>query len=426
MFLYARPVRAAGVTLLAVWIGLLAVASATVDSATAAPPQGHALRVMTDGHLRVGHLETIRVAGAPGKGVVQVSFFPTAICENECGARAVVGGRTDADGAGKFRVRVPGTFTNEHGRPTPFRDGERVNVEVTWEGADHSFAHGSAAPEPVIVRVHRDHPAARAATSTGPAPRAQLPVPYGFRLQATNGYTLYAAAEPPRRGAQGSLLLIVAARGRQVTYKAPATITETSIDANLGEVGEISVDFQRSDRPASVPCGKRKVSFDSGSWEGTIEFRGEEGFATAEATSAPGNIEYFLGGFCGGFTSGSSGPLKGAELWVRNPGLGPRLSVYKHRPGAAALITARLSEYNGGIAIERATSAWMPGRDFSYDRRLRTAEVTPPAPFAGSARFDLDQKAGRRWSGDLTVDMPGRADVPLTGPLLRAYLAPSE
>jgi hypothetical protein len=48
------------------------------------------------------------------------------------------------------------------------------------------------------------------------------------------------------------------------------------------------------------------------------------------------------------------------------------------------------------------------------------------APFAGSARFDLEAKAGRRWSGDLTVDMPGRADVSLTGPPLRASLSPSE
>jgi hypothetical protein len=85
-----------------------------------------------------------------------------------------------------------------------------------------------------------------------------------------------------------------------------------------------------------------------------------------------------------------------------------------------------LSEYSDGISIERLTSAWMPGSDFAYDRRLRSAKVTPPARFSGAARFDLANKAGWRWSGDLTVEMPGRADVPLTGPLLRASLSPSE
>lgn len=84
-----------------------------------------------------------------------------------------------------------------------------------------------------------------------------------------------------------------------------------------------------------------------------------------------------------------------------------------------------MSEYSSGISIQRFTSQWVPGVAFRYDRRLRTATVRPPAPFAGSAKFDLGKKAGQRWSGDLTVDMPGRAGVPLTGPALRATLSPS-
>lgn len=403
-FLYARAVRVPGVALLAVWIVLLTAASTGAGPASAAARGGEAVKVTTDGQLRVGHRETIRVSGFRGKGIVQVAFFPTAICEDGCGARSIVAGRTGANGAGTFRVRVPGTFFNVRERPTYFRNGERVEVEVSWEGADHSFGHGSARPEPVIVRV-----------------------PDGFRLKASNGYTLYAVAEPPRQGTAGTLLLIASAKGRQVTYDAPATLTETSIEANLGEVGQISIEFQRSGQGTAVPCGKRKVRFASGSWVGTIQFHGEEGYADAEATSVPGNVEFILGDLCGSLvTGGPSGPRKGAELFVRNPGLGPQLSVYKHRPGAAALITARLREYISGISIERVAAAWMPGHDFSYDRRLRTAAVTPPAPFAGSARFDLGVKAGRRWSGDLTVDLPGRSDVPLTSPLLRASLSPSE
>jgi hypothetical protein len=114
-------------------------------------------RVFTDGRLRPGHLETIRVAGFPGKGVTEVTFFPTAICEDECGARSFQGGRTDANGAAKFRVHVPGTFIDHRGRYVYFRDGERVNVNVTWEGADDSFSSASAKPEPIIVRNHGSH-----------------------------------------------------------------------------------------------------------------------------------------------------------------------------------------------------------------------------------------------------------------------------
>jgi hypothetical protein len=429
-----------------VWIGLLAFASAGADSASAAPREGR-VKITTDGHLRVGHRETIRVSGFPGKGNVEVSFFPTAICEDGCSARNVPAGRTDAHGAGTFRVRVPGTFMNEHERPTYYRDGERIDVEVTWEGADRSFDVGSAEPEPVIVRAHggrksaraapRSSGAPRAAAPTGPAPRAPLPIPYAFELPAGHGYTLDAFAKVPGSGStDGALVLVVYAKGRRVTYEAPATVTETSIAANLGELGQVAIEFQRSHKAATVSCEKQKVQYESGSWVGTIQFHGEEGYAVVEATSVPGSLEFLRGELCApSFTSGSSGPRKGAELFVRNPGLGPQLSVYKHRPGSAALIDARLNEYiggsgsgpNGGISIERAVAAWMPGSDFSYDPRLRTATVTPPpGPFAGSARFDLGVKAGRRWSGDLTVDMPGRAAVPLTGPLLRGSLSPSE
>jgi hypothetical protein len=109
---------------------------------------------MTDGHLRPGHLETIRFAGFPGKGVLEVSFFPTAICEDGCGARSFRGARTNAQGKASFRVRMPGTFFDLRNRPVYFRDGERINVEVTWEGRSHSFASASAEPVPILIRTH--------------------------------------------------------------------------------------------------------------------------------------------------------------------------------------------------------------------------------------------------------------------------------
>jgi hypothetical protein len=268
---------------------------------------------------------------------------------------------------------------------------------------------------------------ARASGEASAGGGSPLPVPGAFRLQGTNGYTLYVVAEPPRKGRQGSLLIVAAAKGKQVTYRAPAVVTETSMQANLGDLGEISVSFQRSNQATAIPCGKRTFRFASGSYEGRIVFHGEEGYTSAEATTVPGNAAFLLSVFCGpAFVEGSSGPKRGAELSIRNPGLGPRLTVQKSRPGGLAVIIARVLEYENGISIERVTGWRIPGGDFTYDPHLRTATVRAPAPFSGSARFDLGLKAGRRWSGDLAVDMPGRADVPLTGPLLRATLIPSE
>jgi hypothetical protein len=214
--------------------------------------------------------------------------------------------------------------------------------------------------------------------------------------------------------------------GQAVVYQAPAEVTETSIQSSLGELGEILLTFQRSNHAATAPCGKRAVRFDSGQYEGKFVFHGEEGYTSAEATTVPGDLSFLPAGLCGeSFTESSLERRSGAELYVRNSALGPQLSVRKARPGAAALINALLSEYANGISIHRWESRWIPGKDFIYDRHLRTATIRPLPPFSGKARFDLGKEAGQRWSGDLTVDMPGRSDVPLTGPSLRATLTPA-
>jgi hypothetical protein len=259
------------------------------------------------------------------------------------------------------------------------------------------------------------------------APKGPLLIPGAFRLPASNGYTLDVVGIPPYANRPGTLLIYALSNGRGVAYTAPATVTETSIQADLGELGEISVTFHRSGRAATAPCDERTIRFDSGSYEGIIDFHGEEGYTAVEATTAPGSIDFWLPALCGdSFLEGFSGRRPGAALHVRNPALGPEMSVRKRRPGAAAQIAAWVSEYSNGISIRRFISLRMPGEGFTYDRRLRVASVRPPLPFAGSAEFDLRKKAGKRWSGDLTVDLPGKAGVPLTGTSLRATLVPSE
>jgi hypothetical protein len=255
-----------------------------------------------------------------------------------------------------------------------------------------------------------------------------LLVPTGFALRASNGYALLVEGIPARGKRPARLLLLAGARGKAAIYSAPATVTETSIESNLGELGEIAVSFHRSHGAATARCGKQKIRFESGRYEGKIDFHGEEGFTSVEATTAPGSIDNPLSGFCpeSFLESSPSERASGAELFLRNPALGPELWVRKKAPGAPALITASTSEFTNGISIQRFAALRMSAGRFTYDRALRTATVHPPAPFAGSGRFDLGKKAGQRWSGDLTVDLPGRSGVPLTGPALRAYLVPSE
>ena len=124
-------------------------------SETALRPQAKEAHAFTDGHLRPGHLETIRVKGFPGSGRTEVAFFPTAICGNECAAASRRGGRTGDSGAGKFVVRMPGAFVAQGGKHVYFRDGERIDLRVDWYGPQKAFEAAFASPEPIIVRTHR-------------------------------------------------------------------------------------------------------------------------------------------------------------------------------------------------------------------------------------------------------------------------------
>ncbi len=235
---------------------------------------------------------------------------------------------------------------------------------------------------------------------------------------------------PTYHGRSATVEIYVSKKHQGVSYSAPATVTETSIQANLGELGEISVFFHPSGQPrtARPSCGGKSLSFDSGNYEGVIDFHGEEGYTEVEATSVPGDLDFWLNVLCStlGGRSGGGGSLPGAELHVRNPQLGPEFSVIKNRPSAQAHFEVGVSEYVNGISIKRFVAMPLPPGTFRYDRRLRTATLHPPTPFAGTGRFVRSRKAGKRWSGDLTVNMPGRADVPLTGSALRATLIHAE
>jgi hypothetical protein len=253
-----------------------------------------------------------------------------------------------------------------------------------------------------------------------------LPAPLAFKLPMSNGYTMDVFGIPARGGLPASMLISISTAGRGVRYTAPATITETSMEADLGELGRISVAFQPANEPSTIRCNRRTAfRYESGVYEGTIEFHGEEGYTAVEATSVPVDLRAFWPEICAepSFGGGGGRAHGGAELEVRNPALGPELFAVKHRRDEARLFMA-MREYRAGISIERFATVRMSSDNFTYDLRLGTATLRPPAPFFGYARFDRRKKAGQRWSGNLSVDLPGKTDVPLTAPALRASLGP--
>jgi hypothetical protein len=249
----------------------------------------------------------------------------------------------------------------------------------------------------------------------------RMPPLTGFELEASNGYSFSAVAGAPPEGEKGWIGLYLA-RGRRtlVTYGAPATVSRTTIEADLGKLGRILVTRVPTGRMKTVrggckPGSTKRVEVER--YEGTIEFHGEEGFAEVSATSAP--LAY--PSLCIGVEATGGSPEKGLP--------GARLDVEKHRrekyrlefdaiqrrPGARTAVSVEVEEQRGEMQIHRATWTWAGAGALSYDRRLRNATVRPPAPFAGHGSFHSNARGANRWTGNLTVDLPGRSDVPVTG-----------
>lgn len=128
-----------------------------------------------------------------------------------------------------------------------------------------------------------------------------LPTPAGFELLASNGYTLSVMAADDPRTDRAFAFFFMRSRHAQVFYFAKASVGPTSIEADLGSLGRIDVDFVASgqSRTERSTCSD-PVQVDSGRYEGAIDFEGEEGFSEVHASSARGDATLALNLICPG------------------------------------------------------------------------------------------------------------------------------
>lgn len=258
-------------------------------------------------------------------------------------------------------------------------------------------------------------------------PLTPLPAPGAFKITGSNGYSLFVVGAPAHKDRPASVVIFATDRRGGAVYDVPATVTKTSMQAKFGALGEVAVTFHPSGKAKKVKpsCGGRSVAFDSGSYEGTIRFKGEEGFTSVEATDAKGDLGFLIDLLCAGNAGGGSGhSAPGAELnaYTGKSRQGARLNVVKTSPTAPAHFEAGVSEVREGVSISRFVEVIEPARTFAFDSKVQTATLRPPAPFSGAGRFRRAAAPANRWSGNLTVDLPGRAGVKLTGSGDRANL----
>lgn len=255
---------------------------------------------------------------------------------------------------------------------------------------------------------------------------AAVRAPGGFHLRGTNGFAVKVLAGPPREGRPGTVLVFVSKRDEGVFYATEAEVDEDSIEADLGTVGRIDVRYVPSGgttREGAHCAPKRKASFDTGYYVGTIELHGEEGYTEADGSRARGEVGGALSLLCSRSSSeGSGGHSPGARLTARRGFSGGKVELVArtNSPTRPSRFEASVSETRGALEILRSVRAVGPAAAFSFDVPKGEAVLAPPPPFAGTAEFTRRGSGPGRLLGTLAIDFPSASGVRLAGPGTRA------
>jgi hypothetical protein len=250
-----------------------------------------------------------------------------------------------------------------------------------------------------------------------------------FRLRGTNDYSILVLALSRPHFKHGEILVWAAKAKASVIYLAPATVTATTIEADLGSVGGFSLGFEPSGSTERVNASCKRggsVTFEPGSWVGKIELAGEEGFTRAQAVRAKAIPNPFVDFGCGSVLIGESTGARerGARLVARSAA-GKQalfLQANQNHPRARVHLEADLEERHGRVIVDREVAGYFPASSLRFDPRLRSAVLAPASPFSGTASFHRNARPGNRWTGNLALDFPGRANVPLVGRSFKAAL----
>lgn len=207
----------------------------------------------------------------------------------------------------------------------------------------------------------------------------------------------------------------------------PATITDDSVKAKFGDLGELNFGF-------GPKKGARKCLGEL-TFTGSFTFTGENEYVHVDADEAEG-------GKVGGEFEGCNleeeegGVIETAEevhleaiAGSFKRGTGRRVTVdeWRRRGGHREVeVTASQIEETEGMRIARG--AILRAGPGAFRRNLMAGKATlkPPAPFTGWARLTPGRGGKGIWEGTLQVPTLSGEPIALTGPSFRAHFVKEE
>jgi hypothetical protein len=216
---------------------------------------------------------------------------------------------------------------------------------------------------------------------------------------------------------------------------------------SIGDDGEVNLRFVPHGQPEETTppnCKGGAQVVEEGALVGSIRFRGKAGFTKVEAHRVHATVARISPMICrdvktpskvmtvGIPASGGEVPEGFVQLLVGSRPGSPQFSADLLEAEEEVIGAPELPSFFAAISrsegnSEVVSSAFLAGRPNSFvvPESLdppATATVEPPAPFSGSATFQLTSPHHAEWDGDLAVDLPGYGRVRLTGPSVKSGL----
>jgi hypothetical protein len=212
-------------------------------------------------------------------------------------------------------------------------------------------------------------------------------------------------------------------------YLVPATITDDSVKAKFGNLGELNFHF-------GPKKGLRKC-LGVLTFTGNFAFTGESEYIHIDADEAEGAK---VGGEfepCGDFEEEEGGGIVAVDDSVHleavagsfKHGSGRRVTVDEWRTRGSrrtVTITASQIEEKEGMRIGRGATLRTRAGSFRHNLKAGTATLKPPAPFGGWARLTPGRGGKGIWEGTLRVPTLSGGPITLTGSAFRAHFVEEE
>jgi hypothetical protein len=230
-------------------------------------------------------------------------------------------------------------------------------------------------------------------------------------------------------GKQRSAVLYLTRRHQFAEYIVPAQITDSTIKARFGSLGELDYSF--------VPKGSTDAecfgaSGSEAEFTGTFTFTGERNYIHIDADRATGTFKlYPEPPACAPRPAdpvapaaravpyqpyvGDGATLTASTLATKTNRRVRALTISRGQSANQANVSAVLAEADPGLSIVRGVQTRAPARAFEWDFVAGAATVRPPAPFAGTATFTRRPDGRKLFTGSLRAPILGGKTIRLAG-----------